>query len=149
MSVVVDVAAEPGCRAIPRTLASRAARAVLRSARVRDAVLSVTFVSDTTIARLNRRHLGRRGPTDVLAFAFDPDGTRGAVVGDVYVGVDAARRAATLRRIPVRQELVRLVVHGTLHVLGYDHPEDDSREASEMWRQQERLVTRVLAVGAG
>jgi ssRNA-specific RNase YbeY (16S rRNA maturation enzyme) len=44
----------------------------------------------------------------------------------------------------VRGELTRLVVHGLLHVLGYDHSDDDSRVASPMWRRQERLVARVV-----
>ena len=51
-----------------------------------------------------------------------------------------ARREALARKVPVRQELVRLVVHGTLHVLGYDHPENGRRERSPMWRRQERYV---------
>ena len=128
MNTVVDVAVESGRLAISRSLAANAVRAVLRSARVRRAVVSVTFVNDRTIARLNRRHLGRRGATDVIAFGFAQAGTDGAVMGDVYIAVDAARRSAQ-RRGPfaVREELVRLVVHGTLHVLGFDHPEDESR----------------------
>jgi len=147
VNTVVDVAVESGRLAISRSLAANAVRAVLRSARVRRAVVSVTFVNDRTIARLNRRHLGRRGATDVIAFGFAQAGTDGAVMGDVYIGVDAARRSARTRAIPVREELVRLVVHGTLHVLGFDHPEDESRVTSDMWRRQERLVKRVLRAG--
>ncbi len=144
MSAVVDVAVESGRLGIPRALAADAARAVLRSARARRAVLSVTFVHDRTIARLNRRHLGRSGPTDVIAFGFARAGAASAVMGDIYVGVDAARRSAAERGISVREELVRLVVHGTLHVLGFDHPDGEARVRSAMWRRQERIVRRVL-----
>ena len=49
------------------------------------------------------------------------------------------------RREPVRRELARLVVHGVLHVLGYDHPEDDDRERSPMWRRQEKIVARLAS----
>jgi probable rRNA maturation factor len=45
----------------------------------------------------------------------------------------------------VREELLRLVVHGVLHVLGYEHPEDDSRYVSDMWRRQERLLRAAMA----
>jgi probable rRNA maturation factor len=45
----------------------------------------------------------------------------------------------------VREEIARLVVHGTLHVLGYDHPEDESRTASPMWRRQERLLAAAMS----
>ncbi len=145
MSVVVDVTVETGRLAVSRALATEAARAALRSAHAGRAVLSVTFARDATMARLNRRHLGRRGSTDVIAFAFAPAGTGSPLVGDVYVGVDAARRSAAARGIPVGEELVRLVVHGTLHLLGLDHPDDESRVDSDMWRRQERLVKRVLA----
>jgi probable rRNA maturation factor len=61
-------------------------------------------------------------------------------VGDVYVCAWVAEREARSRGIPVREELIRLVVHGTLHVLGLDHPEDERRSRSPMWRRQERYV---------
>jgi probable rRNA maturation factor len=64
-------------------------------------------------------------------------------VGDVYVCRAVAEREAKRRGIPLRQELVRLVVHGTLHVLGWDHPDDDARVRAPMWRRQERYVGRL------
>jgi probable rRNA maturation factor len=87
--------------------------------------------------RLNAEHKGRDVPTDVIAFTLA--GPRGARVGDVYVCPWVARREAAARGIPVREELIRLIVHGTLHVLGHDHPEA-GRESSAMWRRQERYV---------
>ena len=62
------------------------------------------------------------------------------MVGDVYIAPDVARRNAREQGAGVREELMRLVVHGVLHVLGHDHPEDDSRYASPMWQRQERLL---------
>ncbi len=124
-----------------------AVRSVLRAERVRDALLSVTFLSNRAIAALNARHLGRRGPTDVIAFGFAPSpgpGPRLLVIGDVYIAPVVARENARRHRVGVREEIVRLVVHGTLHVLGYDHPEGAEREASPMWRRQEQLVARIL-----
>jgi probable rRNA maturation factor len=92
---------------------------------------------------MNRRHLGHAGPTDVISFAFrDP---AGAVIGDVYIAPTVATANARRFGRPVREELLRLAVHGTLHVLGYDHPEGAARERSPMWRRQEALVRRVLA----
>jgi probable rRNA maturation factor len=76
----------------------------------------------------------------VIAFPFEAvDGS--PVVGDVYIAPDAARANARRNGVPVREELARLVVHGTLHVLGHDHP-SVGREASPMWRRQERLLAR-------
>jgi len=144
MSIVVDVAVEQGRLGMPRALAEAAARATLRSERVRHAALSIAVVSNRTIAAMNRQHLGHRGTTDVISFGFLPATDDAPLTGDIYIAGDVARRAARERRITLREELVRLVVHGTLHVLGHDHPAGSARVASDMWKRQERLVARVL-----
>ena len=113
---------------------------MLRREGVRDALLSIAFVSDRRIAALNREHLGHAGPTDVISFGFAPVKAGGAVVGDVYIAPAVARRSAAEQGGTVREELMRLVVHGVLHVVGHDHPEDESRYDSPMWRRQERLL---------
>lgn len=115
-------------------------RKALKRSSVRDAMISVAFVPNRRIARLNREHLGRSGPTDVIAFGFGPTGPHGAVVGDIYIAPDVARRNAKEFGSGVREEVARLVVHGTLHVLGREHPEGRGRSASRMWAEQERLV---------
>ena len=104
----------------------------------RRALISVTFLGRDSMRRLNARHKGRDRPTDVLAFALSGPGAE--VIGDVYVCAWVARREARARGIPLREELVRLVVHGTLHVLGREHPEGPERTRSAMWRRQERYV---------
>ena len=122
---------------LPAETAARAVREVLRRER-RPAFISLTFVGRDRMAALNRHYKGKRGATDVLAFALP--GPDGALVGDVYVCPWYARREAKRHRVPLREELVRLVVHGTLHVLGWDHPDDESRNRSPMWHRQERYV---------
>lgn len=119
------------------------ARSVLRAERVRDALVSIALVSRARITALNAAHLKRRGATDVIAFGFSRD-PRGPVVGDIYLAPDIARANARRFRVPVREEVLRLVIHGVLHVLGYDHPEGPARETSHMWRRQEALLARVL-----
>jgi rRNA maturation RNase YbeY len=100
------------------------------------------------MAALSARHLGHRGATDVISFGFAPAGDRAPVVGDIYISPDVARENARRHGVPIREELARLVVHGALHVLGYDHPEGEERIDSAMWRRQERHLARFLAAAA-
>lgn len=126
-----------------RRLLAAAARATLRDRGLSAAEVSLTLLDDGAITHLNREWLGHERPTDVIAFALHGEGE--APLGDVYLGVEQARRQAEEHGVPLAEELVRLTVHGILHVLGYDHPADESREGSEMWAVQERIVREVLA----
>jgi len=140
MSLAVDVATEGVRVPISRSRVATLAEGVLRRERVRDALLSIAFVTDRRIAALNRDHLGHTGATDVISFGFAPVDSGRVVVGDVYIAPGVARRNARSHGGGIREELMRLVVHGVLHVIGHEHPEDDSRYASPMWRRQERLL---------
>jgi probable rRNA maturation factor len=121
----------------------------------RGARVELTLLDAAAMRRLHGRVTGRHALTDVLSFALpQPDGT---LLGDVYICPAAAARWVANghgervgRSGPaggVAEELVRLAVHGTLHVLGYDHPEGPGRTRSAMWRRQERYVRRLLARG--
>ena len=130
-------------------MVSHAARQVLTWERARNTRVEVTFLRPDAMRRLNRRATGRRGLTDVLVFALpQPDGT---VVGDVYVCPEVAERWVGNKGRGkgdggrVDEEMMRLAVHGTLHVLGYDHPEGPGRTRCVMWRKQEGYVRRLLA----
>jgi probable rRNA maturation factor len=140
MSRTVHVATEGVRIAVARDRVASLAKGVLRAERVRDASVSIAFVTDRRIAALNREHLGHTGPTDVISFGFDRVGKAAEIVGDVYIAPAVARRNARAHGRRVREELLRLVVHGVLHVVGHDHPEDESRYHSRMWKRQEQLL---------
>ena len=108
----------------------------------REAELSVTLVGDAEITRLNREYRGKDRPTDVISFSL---GSSDQPLGDVYVGAEQARRQAKALAVPLSEELVRLAIHGTLHVLGHDHPDGDARFSSPMYVLQEQLVGEVLS----
>jgi probable rRNA maturation factor len=122
---------------LSRALVRRAVEAVLRGER-REGLISITFLGRDAIRRLNAEHKGHDRPTDVLAFPLV--GPERETVGDVYICPGVAREHARALRIDPREELIRLVVHGTLHALGYEHPEGEGRTRSAMWRRQERYV---------
>jgi probable rRNA maturation factor len=122
---------------LSRTLVQRIVRAVLRAER-REALISVTFLGRDSMRRLNAEHKGHDHPTDVLTFSLAGPG--GQTIGDIYISPWVARTQARELGVPLRQEVIRLVIHGTLHALGHDHPEGRSRTRSSMWRRQERYV---------
>ena len=147
MSISVDVAVRSGRIPLSRARVAHIASAVLRAERVRDAELSITFVSNRSIAAYNRRHLDHEGVTDVISFELGRGAPGAPIVGDIYIAPDVARDHARELGVPVAEELARLVVHGTLHVLGYSHPEGARRDRTDspMWRRQERLLRNALA----
>ena len=144
MTRAVDVAMDRVRVPLTRSAVADIVRGVLRAQRVPHALVSVTFVSDQRIAALNRAHLARRGSTDVIAFGFAQRRAADAVIGDIYIAPGVARNNAAAHGVSIREEIVRLVVHGVLHVLGLDHPEGPERTASAMWRRQEQLVRRFV-----
>lgn len=121
----------------------QALHAVLEAEGVREGVLSVAYIGDAEISEMNQRFLGHQGPTDVISFALHDPGE--IPHGDIYVGADQATRQAAELGVPVAEELLRLAIHGTLHVLGYDHPDDPERTASPMFVRQEALLAQLLA----
>ena len=144
MSLDIDVTTNGVRSSLGRDAIADVARTALRAERVAHALLSITLVDKRAMARLNQRHLGHRGPTDVISFGFRRAMNADPVVGDIYIAPEVARENAREAKVPVREEIARLVVHGALHVLGYDHPESAERENSAMWRRQERIVRRAL-----
>ncbi|HEX6747518.1 MAG TPA: rRNA maturation RNase YbeY [Longimicrobium sp.] len=119
-----------------------AVRHVLLAENVRVAEISVALVGDDEIAALNADYLQHEGPTDVISFPLYAEGD--PPLGDVYVGVDQALRNAAEYGVSPAEEVLRLAVHGTLHVLGWDHPEGEDRTGSEMFARQEELLRAFL-----
>ena len=128
---------------ISRRRVADIARSVFRAERAMHALVSVAFITNPAMRALNRAHLRRHGDTDVIAFAYRQAGRRSPVVGDVYIAPGVARAFARANGIHVREEVIRLVVHGALHVLGYDHVAGPARTRGLMWERQERLVRRL------
>lgn len=121
----------------PARVVADSVRHVLSGER-RAASIAVTFLGPRRMQLLNAEYKHHDRPTDVISFALPlPDGS---LTGDVYLCRWMAAREAHARGLPVREEILRLVVHGTLHVLGHDHPEGEERTQSAMWRTQERYV---------
>jgi len=136
------------------TTVSRPLRDALRAAARRllvelgegRAELGVVVVDDAEMQTLNRTYRGKDRPTDVLAFAMR-EGRRAigdqAVLGDVVISVDTAARQATQRRVSLTEEVRTLLIHGVLHLLGYDH-ERSAAEARRMAAMESHLRASLL-----
>jgi probable rRNA maturation factor len=127
--------------ALLRTKLARAARTALQTISVTDAEISVALQDDAAISAMNRKYLEHDGPTDVISFALHDDGD--SPLGDIYIGYEQALRQAKALDVLPDEELMRLTVHGVLHVLGYEHPDGEERLQSEMWTLQEQIMTRL------
>ncbi len=137
MAIAAEVTVHGRVLPVPAALVRRAVRAVLAGER-RRASMSVTFLGREAMRQMNRVHKGHDFPTDVISFAL-PD-PRGGLLGDLYLCRWQAEREARRRGLPLREEILRLVIHGTLHILGWDHDDGAGREASPMWVRQERYL---------
>lgn len=110
-----------------------------------EAEISIVLVDDGQIADLNKQYLNRESPTNVIAFPMqEGEGAHVAphLLGDVVISLDTALREAEAADIPWRERVVALLIHGTLHLLGYDHVEDEMN-AKEMEAMEGRLMAAV------
>jgi len=129
---------------LPDTVRLRArAIRLLRELRRARAELSIALVDDAEIARLNGTHRGKHRRTDVLSFSLlegEHSEHRGAMLGDVVIGFETAARQARAAHRGFDDEVFRLLVHGTLHLLGWDHQIDADERAM---RAEERRLWRL------
>ena len=100
--------------------------------------LSIAFVTNAAIRKINRRFLKHDFATDVISFPLGTD-----LVGELVISAQYAVSEAAKRKIPVEEELLRYVAHGILHLLGYD--DHRPAERTRMWTRQERELRKILA----
>ena len=126
-----------------RQTLSEEAEAALRQARAASSELTVVLTDSRRIRRLNARFAGVDHVTDVLAFpAEEPRRSPSPrYLGDVVIALPRARAQARRRGVPLPQEMSLLTVHGTLHLLGYDHARPAERR--RMWALQAAALRRL------
>ena len=142
----VRIAGPPrGAARFAKRLLARRARRVLAELALPRAELSLALVSDDEIAALNGAHRGKQSPTDVLSYSLVEGAhaeRRAELLGDVVIAVGVAARQAAQIGHSLNDELLRLLIHGVLHLLGYDH--ERARDARRM-RARERTLWKAVA----
>lgn len=126
----------------PESLRALAQRVIDAERLPSHTVVSITLVDQARMAALNDAHMGKPGPTDVLAFPLEdlvpgralpdfPEGAPPFAIGDVFICPPVVKANAVAAEVPFEDELALMVVHGILHLLGYDHVADDEAELME------------------
>jgi probable rRNA maturation factor len=145
--VTVRLTLPPRSRQLPRLdsrlLRSRAVR-VLREVGHSSSELSIAIVLDDEIAALNSERRGKRSATDVLSFSLlegEHSDHRGKLLGDVVIGIETAARQARAAHRGLEEEVARLLIHGILHLLGWDHEEPAE---GKLMRAEERRLWRAI-----
>jgi len=105
--------------------------------------LTVLFVDNPTIKKINKKYLHKVGTTDVIAFPYESfkNFREEFPLGDIYISVPVAKTNAKIYGISLRTELTRLLIHGLLHMLGQS--DKKPQEKKRMWRLQEKLVKQL------
>lgn len=144
-ALVIEVSCPaPACPVPPARLRA-AVREVLADAGVRSAAISVAVVDDATIHELNRRYLKHDWPTDVLSFPLGSDGDH--LEGEIVASAETAARVARQRECGAAEELLLYVVHGALHLVGFD--DKTAPQAGRMRRAEARVLARLAERSSG
>jgi probable rRNA maturation factor len=127
---------------VRRAVVKRFANLLLHAVGESGSEFGIELVGDCRMRRLNRRYRGNDSSTDVLAFSIrEGSGPVSSLIGDVVVSIPAAARQARAHRHSEDEELAVLLIHGLLHLCGYDH-ERGEKEAARMRRRERLLLER-------
>lgn len=131
---------------IRRATLSRVTRSLLHRLGEAEADVSIGFIGDARMRRLNRTYRRQDRTTDVLAFAYrEAPNAASSVLGDVVISIPRARRQAKAWQRSLDEEVLRLLIHGILHLVGYDH-EQSRREARRMQRKEAGLWQTIVPI---
>ena len=130
--IVVHVQYATERKGVPSVTEFRRCAAAALTGRVPDGEVLIRVVGEAESAQLNADYRGKTGPTNVLSFPFEPpQGIPSALLGDLIICAAVVRREARAQGKPARAHWAHMVVHGCLHLLGFDHQDDDQAQRME------------------
>jgi len=119
--------------------------AILNALACPDAELSILIVDDPEIGALNKKYLHRHGPTNVIAFPMRTGQFKNIapqLLGDVVISIETAAREGEIAGISMEERVTQLLVHGILHLLGFDH-EKNKTQADKMEKKSNEILKRI------
>ncbi len=127
-------------RQITKKFIKESAEKILEYMGIDKAEVSITLTDDRTIQSINKEWRGKNMPTDVLSFPIDekPPKYRYRVLGDIVISLPYAKRQSEEIGLSYREEVIRLLIHGILHLLGYDH-ERSKKDEDIMFSLQDQI----------
>jgi probable rRNA maturation factor len=141
--MTIEFARRGAGREYPTADLKKIALAILTAVEKSKMELSVALVGDREMRPLNAKYRKKNKTTDVLSFPADPAlPAQVGLLGDVIISVEQARRQARDRKTPLKIEMVTLLIHGILHLLGYDH-ERSQRQAKIMATLEQKLLSHL------
>ena len=141
---MVEVKLDKGVRGVRSIWVRQVIESTLKLEKKKGAQVSVFLTGNKEIRRINKRHLGHDYATDVISFWMENEylaESESKYLGDLAVSVEMAKNTAKELKISFKEELARYLVHGTLHLLGYDDKKPKDRK--KMHTKQENILTRI------
>ena len=132
-------------RKITKKFVKETVEKILKELNLDNVEISITLTDNETIKNINREWRGKDSPTDVLSFPLDIDfplGYKYRPLGDVVISLPFAKKQSEEIGLSYREEILRLLIHGILHLLGYDH-EKSEEEAKKMFSIQEKIFSKL------
>jgi probable rRNA maturation factor len=131
---------------INKILLRKVTRKILNASACPDALLSILIVDDAAIQEINRDYLGKNRPTNVISFAMqegEGGGVQPELLGDVVISAETAARDACEAQTSFESELYFLLLHGILHLLGYDHERGTPADAERMEAREREIFALI------
>lgn len=134
--MIIEVYNESNMKFLPKLKLVKSVSNALEGEGIKEADINIVLLNNDDITAMNREYLEHNYATDVISFRIEDD----PIVGEVYIGAEVAVEQAKEYKVSVTKELMRLAVHGTLHIIGY---EDDTDEKKQKMHQLEDLYMKI------
>jgi len=109
---------------------------ILDDHKINEGTVSIIFVDDRYITELNKKYFNKENPTDVMSFNLEEKGE--ALEGEVYISIETAEWQAQDYKVSIDEEVIRLIIHGSLHLLGYG--DSDKKKKQDMTRKEDYYI---------